>query len=583
MYIKNRIGHLAHFVNQQDWKKLFAFFLLFWLGMNFFQAFFTEIMKDEAYYSLYGQKLAWGYFDHPPFVGLMTYLSALLFNGNLSVRFMTIFIQFFTLIIIWKIIDDKKPETKKVWTFFIISLSLIMFQAYGFVTTPDVPLLFFTALFLLVYRNFLKNESWIQTLLLAVSMAGMVYSKYHALLIIGFIVLSNLKLLARPKFWMAGFLLALLLIPHIYWQISTDFPSFKYHLNDRSRTFKWIYFFEYLPNQLVVFNPFTLGAVIYILIKHKAKDPFERGLYFLIGGFLSFFWLMSFRGHVEPHWTVICSIPMIILLYNHCLTDKKLMNFVYKWISPSLLVIFFARIVFVTDWLPERLDFYGKKDKSSAIESIAGDVPVIFTGSFQKPSYYHFFTGNESCVLSSVDGRRTQYDIWQKELNYQGKPVFICQIKDGKSSEYHINGNSFSGYHTADFQSVNRLAVKYSLHQEKVNTGDTLKMNFEIYNPTSHDIRFHHAEFPVTCKVVYYSGTVDKAGANKKNRHFLFVNCELEQSIGILPAHSTITGRLKTVVPDFSPGDYQFALTLDNTICCADNSPFTKLTVDVKR
>ena len=570
--------HLTHLILKQDWKKLFAFLLIFWLGMNFFQALFTEIMKDEAYYALFGQKLAWGYFDHPPFIGLMTYISALFLKGNLSVRFLTVFMQFFTLVIIWKIIREKSPDSKKIMVFFIIALSMVMFQAYGFVTTPDVPLLFFTAFFLLAYRNFLKSESWLHSFFLALGMVGMIYSKYHAFLIIGFIVLSNLKLLIHPKFRIAVCLSMLLLVPHIYWQISMDFPSFKYHLSDRSRSFKWLFFFEYLPNQLVVFNPFTFGAVIYILIKHRARDTFERGLYFLTGGFLTFFWIMSFRGHVEPHWTVICSIPMIILLYHYSFIDKKLMCFVKKWILPSLIMVFFVRIVFMTDWLPERLDFYGKRDKSKAIESITGDLPVIFTGSYQNPSNYQFFTGRESCVLSSVDSRLTQFDIWQKELQYQGKPVFIFRQKEGKSKKYHINGYSFEGFPASDFQSVNRIKINYSISQKDVCAGDTLHIDFEMHNSTAHDILFHHTEFPVTCKAVYFltAGIEEVAG----NRHFQYYNCILEQPIEILRAQATISGSLKTVAPDFYAGDFQFALTLDNTICCAINSDFIKLTVN---
>lgn len=360
-----------------------------------------------------------------------------------------------------------------------------------------------------------------------------------------------------------------------------DFPSFEYHLITRNRNFKWLFFFEYLPNQLVVFNPFTFGAVIYILVKHKASDLFERGLYFLTGGFLVFFWIMTFRGHVEPHWTVICSIPMIVLLYHHSLNDIKLMRFVKKCILPSLILVVCVRIVFITDWLPERLDFYGKKDKSNAIETIAGNLPVIFTGSFQNPSNYQFFTGKESFVLSAVDSRRTQYDIWQKELDYQGKPVFICQYKDGKSKEYQINGYSFSGYLTNDFQSVNRIKIAYSLQQEEICAGDTLRIAFEMYNPTPNDIRFHHSEFPISCKAVYFLGSNIDAGvtSERNNRHFLFFDCELEPVIEILHTHATVTGNLKTIVPNFNPDKYPFALTLDNTVCCANNSDFVKLSI----
>ena len=569
---------LVNFVIRQDRKRLFAFLLILWLGMNFFQAIFTEIMTDETYYFLYGQNLAWGYFDHPPMVALMTWLSALICKGNLSVRFVTVFMQFFTLVIIWKLIDEKKPDTKKVALFFIISMSMVMFQAYGFMTTPDAPLLFFASLFLFVYRDFLKNKSLTNTLFLALTMAGMIYSKYHTVLIIGCIVLSNMRLLIQPKFWTAVFLTILLLIPHILWQFSMDFPSFKYHLMDRNSGFQWRYFIEYLPNQLVVFNPFTFGAVIYIVLKYRIDDLFERGLYFLLVGFLSFFWIMSFRGHVEPHWTVVCTIPMIILLYRRSLQDRKLMRFVQRWVLPSIILVFCTRIALVTDWLPGHLNFYGKKIKNDAIKSVAGNIPVVFVGeSFQNPSTYHFFTGKESFVLSSVESRRTQFDIWQKELAYQGKPVFICQSKEGRSKAYHIDGHTFEGYFTSDFQSVNSVEIKYTLNRKEICPGDTLQIDFEMHNPTSKDIHFQHAEFPVTCKAAYLLRSKIAAGAGHKE--IVLNDCVFDRKIETLPANTTITGIFRTVVPNIEPAVYNFTLTLDNTVCCAKNSDFVKISL----
>jgi len=111
-----------------DWQKCFIFFLILWLIVNLLQAIFTEVMSDEAYYFLYGQHLAWGYFDHPPMVGLMTYLSSLIFDGNLSVRFVTVILQVFTIFLVWKTIADKNPDASKVILFFIITASLVMFQ-----------------------------------------------------------------------------------------------------------------------------------------------------------------------------------------------------------------------------------------------------------------------------------------------------------------------------------------------------------------------------------------------------------------------------------------------------------------------
>jgi len=551
----------------RNWKHIFILFMFVWVIMNILQVIFTEMMSDEAYYLMYGENLAWGYYDHPPAVGLMTCISGLLFSGNMSVRFMTIVTQIFTILLIWKLLDEKRPNIRKVTLFFIITASMVMFTAYGFFTTPDVPFLFFTSLFLLYYQKFLNRDSWLNTLILGVSMAGMTYGKYHAALIIGLIVLSNIKILTRYKVWVAAAFALLLLIPHIRWQFIMDFPSFKYHLSGRSVDFEWKYFIEYIPNQLVVFNPLTFGAVVYILVTQKVNNVFERGLYFLIIGFIAFFWLMTFRGHVEPHWTVACTIPMIVLIYNHSLRNRKFLRFVTRWVAPSILLILVVRVLLITNCLPRHLDFYGKEERNKAIQSVAVQLPVAFTGSFQNPSDYHFFTRQEAFVLSSIHSRQTQFDIWQKELNHQGKPVFICSQIDGKSTQYEVNGHVFRGYRTENFQSVNRLKIEFSLPEREVDAGDTLDIHFKIYNPTEFDIDFHHTEFPVICKLAYTSQEID------------LYDGKLNEDIDILKSGETLSRNFKTAVPRLPEGKYLLALTLDNSICVSRNSDFVSIKI----
>jgi hypothetical protein len=49
-------------------KNVIFLFLGIWLLINLIQAYFTGIAHDEAYYWMYSNNLAWGYFDHPPMV-----------------------------------------------------------------------------------------------------------------------------------------------------------------------------------------------------------------------------------------------------------------------------------------------------------------------------------------------------------------------------------------------------------------------------------------------------------------------------------------------------------------------------------
>ena len=58
-----------------------------WWVINLLQAAFTGLANDEAYYWYFAQHLDWGYFDHPPMVALLVWLSSWM-PGTLGIRFM---------------------------------------------------------------------------------------------------------------------------------------------------------------------------------------------------------------------------------------------------------------------------------------------------------------------------------------------------------------------------------------------------------------------------------------------------------------------------------------------------------------
>jgi len=553
-----------------SYKKTFLFFLLLWFLINLVQAIFTEVISDEAYYGMYGRYLDWGFYDHPPMVAVLIKISSLIFSGNLGIRFMTILIQLGTIFLIWKTIDIREHNSQSVIYFFIICASISLFSAYGIITTPDAPLLFFTALFFFSYKRYIDDQKWATILLLSISMAGLIYSKYQAVLVIGFLILSDLKLLKSYKFWIAGILALLLLSPHIFWQIKNDFPSFQYHLVDRSDSFRWKFFIEYLPNQMAVFNPFTLGAIFFILVKYKPAGQFNRSLYFQIIGFIVFFWLTSFRGHVEPHWTIACSIPMIILLSEKSSENTSLAKYVRICILPSLLLLLAVRIILVTNSeLSRSGGFAGKEEKYRSIESVAKDLPVVFTGSFQKPSLYTFFTGKEATVISSIYSRQTQFDIWQFERKYQNKPAFICIDAEGKSQSYNSGFLQFSGFKTDSLQTVNRMKIDYDITEKSFYTGDSINVTFTLQNTYNNYICFSHPDFPVKISLVLIRG---------EEKYVLDVS--LSQKIDTILQGETIKRKLVALIPDIPGNNYHVALCLNNIFGPSLNSRFTKINIE---
>ncbi|MBG0858170.1 MAG: glycosyltransferase family 39 protein [Bacteroidales bacterium] len=552
-----------------SFKKTFLLLLFIWFLLNLIQALFMEVISDEAYYGVYGRFPAWGYYDHPPMVALLIRISSLLFARNLGIRLMTVLLQPVTLLIIWKTIDLKDPGSKQVITFFIIAFSIWLFPAFGVVTTPDAPLLFFTALFVYGYRKFLSGEKWPDVILLAVSMAGLVYSKYQAILVIGFVVLSNLSLLRNIRFWLAGIMALVLLAPHIIWQFANHFPALGYHLVARSVEFRWKYFLEYLPNQLAVFNPLVLGAVVYILMKYRPSDKFMRSLFFLIIGFISFFWLTSFRGHVEPHWTIACSIPMIILIVLNSQKDQQLFRFTRRYILPLILLLTLLRIFLMTDMkLNVSLGFSGKEEKYRQIESAAGELPVVFTGSFQRPSLYTFFTGRDATVISSVYSRQTQFDILQLEKKFHNKPAFIYRdvMPGDTSATFGTDSFRFAGSVTDSLQTVNRMKIRFNLYSFTFQPGDSIEIPFALQNPYDYEIDFNHKRFPVEVCLVFSRGeaiTVQHASLN--------------QPVNIIPAGATFERILVSVIPALTGGEYKLGICLNNKFGPSLNSRFVKI------
>lgn len=304
-----------------------------------------------------------------------------------------------------------------------------MFCAYGFLTTPDAPLLFFAALFYYAYRQYLNQESGTRSqdsgivLLLGISMAGMLYSKYMAVLVIGLAVLANPRLLRDGKAWTAVGIAALLMIPHLWWQYTNNFPSFTYHLVSRAEAYRPLYTLEFIPNQWAVFNPLVWALMIWLSIKaFRSEDLFHRTMAWTVLGFQVFFLIMSFRGHVEPHWTVVTSIPAIILITEEERLWKRGVMIAFGCFAALLLV---ARIVLMLNILPPQTGLAGKQAQLEVIHEEAQGLPVVFDGSFQQPSLYRFFYDDQAVLVRNQYNRYTQYDLLHLERDLLGRPACV--------------------------------------------------------------------------------------------------------------------------------------------------------------
>ena len=546
-------------------QKLFYILLVIWMLADLLQAIFTPVFSDEAYYALYGQFLDWGYYDHPPMVALLTAFSGALFKGNLSIRLATVLIHGGTVWLIWKTLVPKSLTKKDVWIFFTVAASLVLFSVYGFITTPDAPLLFFTALFFYLYRHYLDNPKWLVALALGLTIAAMLYSKYMAVLVVGFVLLSNFILLKDYKLWVAVLLAAVLFVPHLLWQVHNNFPSFQYHLLDRNEGFHLQFLLEYFPNQLLVFNPVCFCLALYFCWKRRKTDNlFERACLFTIVGFIFFFWVMALKDHSEPHWTMAASVPMIILLWQE-LRKEQWHRWLIRGVVPIVVILTLLR--FAAPPLMNRnfLNVLGDRKKFAVIHECCGHTPVVFVGSFQDPSLYHFYTGEKTALIGPFYIRRTQFDIWQFDKEFQGKPAYVLDTKVHKRKPkkgYDLVEKGDVAFHlhkTESFQGANRIQIDVDRYRI---VGDSLYLDLTLSNPYGIPFIFDHSEFPITMSAVY----PQKDG--RMPRH----SCPVPPGIVIPSGGSVSLSTVAKYIPD-AP----VVICLYNGICRSANSKPLKL------
>lgn len=479
----------------QKFPRLFLILLAVLFALNLLQASFTELIYDEAYYWYYAQDMAWGYFDHPSMVAFLIKLSSLLFDGELGVRFMSCVLSAGTYVLLWLLTDNPKKKDYVIH-FFLLVFSFTLMNAYGFLTLPDTSLLFFTALFLWLYKRFLKVEDTVATIGLGLVMAALMYSKYHAVLVILFVFASNYKLIFNKKAWLAVILALICYTPHLVWLYQNDFVSITFHLYER-------------PNQAYSFDEFTLGYFLNIvaiigllfywiygaLFKFKVTDKFSKALVYLVYGVLIFFFISSFNRRVQAQWAIVITIPLAIIAFNRLLENAKSRKWMYRIGMVSLVLLMYARAWMIYQPLfPMLFETHGNKEWVNDLKTKSGGVPVIFENSYRRSSMYEFYSDVPAISLNNFMYRKNQYSIDGSEERVRGKKVlYISKYrKSGDISYMHLDSTVFHGIFMDDFQSYRRLKCIV----EKPETG--IQYSLKVYNPYPFDVPLDQLKYTIS-------------------------------------------------------------------------------------
>ncbi|MFT6371149.1 MAG: hypothetical protein ACJAWH_002235 [Maribacter sp.] len=479
--------------------KQFYYFLAIILVLNLVQSYFTELIYDEAYYWYYSQNMAWGYFDHPPMVAVLIKISSFFFNGELGVRFMSCLLSVANILVLWLVVEHPK-KNGFIPHFFVLVFSMTLLNAYGFLTLPDTPLLFFTSCFLLVYKKFIEKPSLGVSIVLGIVMACLMYSKYHAVLVIVFVLLSNLQLVKNKFSWYAVVIALLCYAPHFYWLYEHDFVSINYHISER-------------PNGAYSFEKYTLGFFINLvaifgltfpiiyqgLFKTKANGLLTKALLFLTYGVILFFFFSSFNRRVQTQWVIIICIPIAILVFQYMLDHKSSAKWIYRLGLTNIAIVLYLRIGLVHQPLLFNMYYetHGNKAWVKQVADEAGSTPVVFENSYRNAPMYSFYSKNTSFSLNNARYRKNQYSIDDSEETVRNKEILYISkySKKGPFRFTKITGNKFVGNYITNFNSYRNLQCIVDIAEDEINFSKSLEL--KVYNPYGFHIPLTELKFGI--------------------------------------------------------------------------------------
>jgi len=387
------------------------------------------LCHDEAYYWVYSRFLAWGYFDHPPVVAAAIALGYSLIAGELGVRLLFIAMQLGAIAMMWRMTNRK--DALLLWA---IILSFPLLQVGGTLALPDMPLIFFATLFLVVVRRYIERDSLVSALALALSAVLMLYSKYHGILVIGFTLAAAPGLMKRKSFWVGAALTVLFFLPHIVWQVQHDFVSVAFQL---SRVPDWLntgLILEYIVGQVGSAGLFSGLILLYVLIfKFRSADTFERVLKLNSAGILAFFLAMSLKGKVEANWTQVAFIPLAVIGHTYLQHTRRLRKWTMRLALIPIVLIIAVRLIFVfppdgSRALRRAYEFHDWRDITLKVTRYAGDLPVV-ARTYPHAASLSFYSGRIVPAIN-LGSRDNQFTLWKLERDILDREV--CYVSGSR-------------------------------------------------------------------------------------------------------------------------------------------------------
>lgn len=339
----------------------------------------TNLGVDEAYYFTYARKLQWSYFDHPPLVGWLIFLTTfgLHFVGEFFVRLGPLIIGTFNIWLIYASAKMLQGKTAGFWAALLASASIYISILAGSFILPDTPLSLFWLLSVYFALKLIKTgqTKWLYLFGLTAGLAFM--SKYQAVFLwmgLGLFILFRRPSLLKSKALYGSVVLSLLLYAPVFiWNFNNHLASISFHSSRIGfGQIRWHWFFQELLGQFGYNNPVNVVIIVssIVLMIRSGKFIKDEALFFLLWSsfpliFISLF--ISLFSRTLPHWSgpayygLIISSAYILATLNGQRSEAYAKRF--YWANGLLFSVVLAGTLYINFGL-------GPKKQTNSVERL---------------------------------------------------------------------------------------------------------------------------------------------------------------------------------------------------------------------
>ena len=434
----------------------------FFIAIKVIYMFRVGPIMDEAYYWMWGQHPGLSYFDHPPFHAWLLGISDAIFGRSLlGLRWMT-FVSMagvFYIFHLWAKRMVGENWQALFWPGVVIYLASPTFGYFTSLAFHDHLLI----LLLLLSGHFFlkclvdtdegKQGKHLDLYLGAIFVGLATLTKYNGMflgLAVGAYILwkpSLRKLLRDPHLWLAALVSIGMQAPVLYWNWSTGFASFNFHLNDRHSEgwltdFNWNTFLDFPVASAVLISPFLIPVFVRFFTRtHETRfEKIAKGLaiwafwlsslvFVYVSLFDWVFWWWNLTAYVLVMPFAARHMGQRWLFYGHVVWGTLVQ--LYLIISVTILPLsFFHGTV---DWRQTRL--YGWVELHDALaeardaynpDFIASDGPDL-------ASVAGFALDDKN--VTAITDRVTQFYYWWDPEAHRGKNAIVVLFK-GENPAY---------------------------------------------------------------------------------------------------------------------------------------------------